>query len=128
MMAALLGMMQTNMPKAFHTVPSSLVREFLPPHVAEFLGVPSHRFEEEVIRLGQRALVPLERFVDLEARRHALVRAFSVHMLRWMIAVDLAGRPNRFMLPDSLSEAWSLAPEDSEESFWEKLEHWFRRR
>lgn len=128
MMAALLGMMQTNMPKAFHTVPASLVREFLPPHVAEFLGVPSHRFEEEVIRLGQRALVPLERFVDLEAKRHALVRAFSVHMLRWMIAVDLDGRPNRFMLPDSLSEAWSLAPEDSEESFWEKLEHWLRRR
>ena len=123
MMAALLHMMQTNVPAAFQTVPACLIREFLPPPVATFLGVPSHRFEEELIRLAQHMLRPLERFADLEARRHALVRAFSLHLLRWMITVDLDGRPTRFRLPETLHQGWELAPPDSEESFWDKLKH-----
>jgi hypothetical protein len=123
MMAALLHMMQANVPAAFQTVPACLIREFLPPDVATFLGVPSHRFEEELIRLAQHALQPLERFLDMESRRHALVRAFSLHLLRWMITVDLDGRPTRFRLPESLHQGWELAPPDSEESFWDKLKH-----
>lgn len=121
MMAALLGMMQANVPKAFHTVPGSLIREFLPDDVATFLGVPPHKLEEELIRLCYDALRPLQRFASFEARRHAAVRAFSIHLLQWMIVVETDGRPAKFTLPDSLSEAWSMAPADSEESFWEKL-------
>jgi len=127
MMTALLHMMQSNVPMAFHTVPGCLIREFLPTDVAQFLGVPSHRFEEEVIRLVERALLPLERFIDVEAKRRALVRGFSLHLLGWMIAVETDGRPTKFTLPQSLTEAWQLAPADSEESFWQKLEHRFRR-
>ena len=125
MMAALLGMMQTNVPRAFHTVPGCLIREFVPDDVATFLGVPSHRFEEELIRLGERALLPLERFFDAEAKRHAVVRAFSLHLMGWMIAVETDGRPAKFTLPESLQQAWELAPADSEESFWEKLKKRF---
>ena len=121
MTTALLGMMQTNVPAAFRTVPGCLIREFLPADVATFLGVPSHRFEEELIRLGERALLPLERFVDHEAKRYAVIRAFSLHLLGWMISVETDGRPTRFTLPESLQQAWELAPADSEESFWEKL-------
>ena len=127
MMAALLTMMQSNVPRAFHTVPGCLIREFLPDDVAGFLDVPSHRFEEELIRLAERALLPLERFVDVEARRRALVRGFSLHLMGWMIGVETDGRPAKFTIPVSLTEAWQLAPADSEESFWEKLEHRFRR-
>lgn len=127
MMAALLAMMQGNVPRAFHTVPGCLIRECLPPAVAQFLGVPLHRFEEEIIRLAERALLPLERFVDLEAKRRALVRGFSVHLMGWMINVETDGRPTKFTLPQSLTEAWQMAPADSEESFWQKLEHRFRR-
>jgi hypothetical protein len=127
MMAALLHMMQSNVPRAFHTVPGCLIREFLPPDVAGFLDVPSHRFEEELIRLVEGALLPLERFVDVEAKRRALVRGFSLHLMGWMIGVETDGRPTKFTLPVSLTEAWQLAPADSEEGFWEKLEHRFRR-
>lgn len=127
MMAALLTMMQSNVPRAFHTVPGCLIREFLPPEVARFLDVPSHRFEEELIRLVEHALLPLERFVDVEARRRALVRGFSLHLMGWMIGVETDGRPTKFTLPVSLTEAWQLAPADSEESFWQKLENRFRR-
>ena len=37
------------------------------------------------------------------------------------IATIFGGRPAGFVLPDSLSEGWHLAPGDSEESFWQKL-------
>ena len=128
MMAALLGMMQTNMPRHLKSVPGCLIREFLPSNVATFLGVPSHPLREEVIRLADDALRPLQRFVDFEAKRHALARKFSITLLQWMIRADLDGQPARFAIPDSLSEDWMMAPPDSEESFWDKLHHWVHKK
>jgi uncharacterized protein (DUF2236 family) len=122
MTAALLGMMQTNMPHPFKSMPGCLIREFLPSNVATFLGIPSHPLREELIRLADEALRPLERFIDFEQKRHALVRTFSVHLLRWMIRIELDGQPARFALPNSLQEDWQIAPPDSEESFWKKIE------
>jgi uncharacterized protein (DUF2236 family) len=122
MTAALLGMMQTNMPHPFKSMPGCLIREFVPSNVATFLGIPSHPLREELIRLADKALQPLERFIDFEKKRHALVRTFSVHLLRWMIRIELDGQPARFALPTYLQEDWQIAPPDSEESFWKKIE------
>jgi uncharacterized protein (DUF2236 family) len=127
MTAALLGMMQTNMPHPFKSMPGCLIREFLPANVATFLGIPSHPLREEMIRLADQALRPLERFVDYEAKRHALVRTFSIHLLRWMLRVELDGQPARFAIPDALQEDWQIAPPDSEESFWDKIHDRIRR-
>ena len=121
MMAALLGMMNDNVPDGFRTLPSSMIREFLPADVATFLGVPNHFFEREAIALVERLIHPLEAFADQESRRHGVIRAFSVHLLRAMTAVELDGERARFALPDALTEAWQVAPADSEESFWRKL-------
>ena len=121
MTAALLGMMQTNLPHPFKSMPGCLIREFVPANVATFLGIPSHPLREEMIRLADDALRPLQRFVDFEARRHALVRTFSIHLLRWMIGVEMDGQPARFAIPDALQEDWQIAPPDSEESFWDKI-------
>ena len=120
MMAALLGMMNDNVPEGFRTLPSSLLREFLPQDVATFLGVPNHIFERELISLVERLVHPLEAFADQAARRRGVIRAFSVHLLRAMTALELDGRA-RFALPETLSQAWHLAPADSEASFWRKL-------
>ena len=128
MTAALLGMMQENVPAMFKTTPGCLIREFLPPDVATFLGIASHPFEEEMLRLADDALQPLRRFADREARRYAAIRAFSIHLLRGMLAVELDGQPARFALPDSLQQDWQIAPADSEESFWEKLHQNISRR
>jgi hypothetical protein len=49
------------------------------------------------------------------------VRSFSIHLLRWMLHVELDGQPARFALPDALQEDWQIAPADSEESFWDKV-------
>lgn len=128
MMAALLGMMESNLPKMFNTMPSCMIREFLPGNVATFLGIPSHKLEETMLRLADEALRPLQRFINREAQRSALVRAFSIHMLRWMLNVELDGQPARFAIPDSLQEDWQIAPPDSEESFWDKLKERIDRR
>jgi uncharacterized protein (DUF2236 family) len=128
MMAALLGMMESNLPKLFNTMPACLIREFLPQDVAAFMGVPAHQFEETMLRLADEALRPLQRFVNREAQRSALARAFSIHLLRWMLHVELDGQPARFAIPDSLQEDWQIAPPDSEESFWDKLKEQIDRR
>jgi hypothetical protein len=128
MMAALLGMMQTNLPHPFQSMPGCLIRQFLPPDVATFLGVPAHPLQEELIRLADGALQPLQRFIDFEAQRHALVRTFSIVLLRWMLKVELDGQPARFALPDSLQEDWQIAPPDSEESFWDKIKEQIAKR
>jgi len=128
MTAALLGMMQSNLPHPFKSMPGCLIREFVPANVATFLGIPSHPLREETIRLADAALRPLQRFVDFEAQRHALVRAFSIHLLRWMIGVEMDGQPARFAIPDQLQEDWEIAPPDSEESFWDKLKERVLRR
>ncbi len=121
MMTALLEMMQSNVPAVFRSMPACMIREFLPTDVATFLGVPPHRFEEEVIRLANDAMLPLQRFVDHEARRSALVRGFSIRLLQGMLNVELDGQPARFVIPDSLHQDWHMAPAASEESFWQKL-------
>ena len=121
MTMALLEMMQSNIPHPFQSMPACLIREFVPPNVATFLGIPSHPLREELIRLADAALRPLQRFVDFEAQRHALVRTFSIHLLRWMISVEMDGQPARFAIPDALQEDWQIAPADSEESFWDKI-------
>jgi hypothetical protein len=130
MMAALLGMMQDNVPPGFRTIPSSLIREFLPPDVATFLGVPNHVLERELIGVFEHLAHPLEAFADHEAKRHAVIRAFSVHLLRAMTALELDGQPARFALPETLTQAWASAPKDSEQSIWKKIEEriaWLRR-
>ena len=127
MTAALLGMMQSNMPHPFKSMPGCLIREFVPANVATFLGIPSHPLREEMIRLADDALRPLQRFIDFEARRHALVRTFSIHLLRWMINVEMDGQPARFAIPDALQEDWQIAPPDSEESFWDKIKERYER-
>jgi len=121
MMAALLAMMTDNVPHEFRTMPSSMIREFLPAGVATFLGVPDHYFARELLNLMERLVHPLEMFADREAQRHGVIRAFSVHLMRAMTRLDLDGQRARFGLPDTLQEAWQLAPADSEESFWRKL-------
>lgn len=126
MMESLLAMMQHNVPKAFATVPSCMIREFLPPHVATFLGVPDHALERVLLDAAEHVARPLERFVDVEAKRHALIRGFSVRLLGAMTTIDLDGQPARFALPESLQQAWSVAPADSEESFWSRLKERIR--
>ena len=124
MTAALLDMMDTNVPSPLRSVPPGLIREFLPADVADFLGVPSHRLEEVLQAAAEDLVRPLERLYDRVAGRHVAVRSFASRMLQGMQAVELGDRRARFTVPDSLADGWAMAPAGSEESFWRKLREW----
>lgn len=124
MTAALLGMMQDNLPRPLHSVPAALVREFLPTRVADALAVPNHPFEQALIAALDLLVRPFERWYDGEASRHVALRVFAVRMLQWMQAVELGDARASFTIPASLNEAWQSAPAGSEEGFWQKLKTW----
>lgn len=124
MTAALLEMMDTNVPAPLRSVPPGLIREFLPADVADFLGVPSHRLEEVLQAAAEHLVRPFERLYDRVAGRHVAVRSFAIRLLQGMEAVELGDRRAKFAVPDSLSDGWAMAPAGSEESFWHKLRAW----
>lgn len=128
MTAALLGMMQDNLPRPLHSVPAALIREFLPPRVADALAVPNHPFEQALIAALDHLVRPFERFYDGEASRHVALRVFAVRMLQWMQKVELGDARASFTIPDSLSDSWQSAPAGSEDGFWQKLKAWERGR
>lgn len=128
MTAALLGMMQDNLPRPLHGVPASLIREFLPPRVADALAVPNHPFEQAFIATLDLLVRPFERWYDGEASRHVALRVFAVRMLQWMQKVELGDQRASFSIPESLNDAWQSAPAGSEEGFWQKLKAWERLR
>lgn len=124
MTAALLGMMQENLPHPFSHIPAGLLREFLPPAVADGLGVPHYPLTETLITVADHVLRPVERLTDAELGRHMLLRAFAIKLLQWMESVELGDNRASFTVPDSLAQGWEMAPAASEESFWQKLRHW----
>lgn len=124
MTTALLEMMGVNLPLPLRSVPPGLIREFLPPDVADFLGVPSNRLEEVLQAAAEDLVRPLERLYDRAAGRHVAVRSFAIRMLQGMQAVELGQRRATFTVPDSLADGWAMAPAASEESFWRKLREW----
>ncbi|MEZ5416408.1 MAG: oxygenase MpaB family protein [Vicinamibacterales bacterium] len=128
MTEALLGMMQSNLPPALSSIPSGLVREFLPAEVADFLGVPSYPLERALQDAAEHLVRPFERLFDREAGRHVALRVFAIRWLQAMQAVELGDARASFSVPDSLSDDWASSPAGSEESFWQKLRAWDRAR
>lgn len=124
MTAALLDMMQRNVPAALAPLPPSLIREFLPADVADGLGVPRFPLEQALVDAADHLVRPFERLFDREAGRRIALRVFAIRLLQGMEKVELGGSRARFTVPDSLADGWSTAPTDSEESFWRKLFTW----
>ncbi len=124
MTAALLTMMDDNLPAGLHAVPPALLHEFLPAGVATGLGVPHHPLAEALVAAAEHLTRPFERLFDREAGRHVALRAFAIHLLQGMQRVELGDSRARFAVPDSLSDGWAMAPAGSEDSFWHKLHEW----
>lgn len=124
MTAALLTMMNDNLAAPLHAVPPALLHEFLPPGVAEGLGVPHHALAEALVAGAEHLTRPFERFFDREAGRHVALRMFAIRLLQGMQRVELGDSRARFAVPDTLAAGWATAPADSEESFWQKLRTW----
>jgi hypothetical protein len=122
---ALLELMERNSEIApLSHVPAALMRHFLPANVADFLGIPTHRFEllaVEALRLLAESKELLMR--ESPAAQRA-ARSFSTHFLRWMVKVQLGGKSAPFVIPLELERRWRVRPEPT---VWERLEQWLRR-
>jgi hypothetical protein len=54
-----------------------------------------------------------------------VARYFSIHLIRWMIDVELGGKSAPFVIPLELKQRWGL--HRTEPTFWERLLAWFER-
>jgi hypothetical protein len=122
---ALLEMMERNSEVApLKAMPAVLMRHFLPENVADFLGIPQHRFEA----LAIDALKVLAKGEELLLRESPVMeraaRYFSVHFISWMIHVELGGRSAPFVIPLELHRRWGLKGA-VEPTFWQRLVQWF---
>jgi ER-bound oxygenase mpaB/B'/Rubber oxygenase, catalytic domain len=107
----------------FTGVAPALMRFFLPPKIADGLGVPKNWLDGEIARWALYLVGYLDSLL-LESKVFAcLVRTFSLKLIQWMITVDHGGRPG-FAMPTALQERWGLAKGQQEASFWQQLTGW----
>jgi hypothetical protein len=105
---ALLEMMQHYTPPLMGGMPAALMRLFLPPEVADGLGVPVHRIDEEILK----GVVGVEKFFHPNAPadlRKEHVRRFATHSVELLISAELGWRRPQFRIPTQLQDAWQLA-------------------
>ena len=105
---ALVAMLKGRSPKGLKTIPSALIRHFLPQDVADSLGVPAHKVGGRMVA----AAVPTARLLDFASggqNRRRLFRHMGLLIVQTMVVVELGGRTD-FRIPTELREAWRLSP------------------
>ncbi len=121
MTAALLGMMEANLPvPGSAAISSGLMRSFLPPAVADGLGVPRHFLTGHLIDHLVADAGLGDDFVEAGPIRRTLFRVVSNGFLRWCDQIDLSGKRTSFRIPDHLRTEWGVS-DDPDPTFWELL-------
>jgi ER-bound oxygenase mpaB/B'/Rubber oxygenase, catalytic domain len=104
--SALLQMLEHYSPPGFKRMPAALMRHFLPGNVADGLGVPVHRLDEELVNLGAGVERLLERIGPHHPR--LVFRAFGTHVVEMLIKAEVGPRPE-FRIPTELHDSWQLS-------------------
>lgn len=126
MMAALVGDMEQNLPLLFANFAPALVRHFIPPALADGLGVPSHRLEDRIAAIAAAHLVEAsDEVIEASTRRRAVFRSFSLHLFQWLMNADRGGKRTTFDLPASLRAHWARPPGGHEPGVWKQVLHRF---
>ena len=105
---ALHEMLKKHSLRGFKTVPSALIRHFLPKNVADALEVPAHKAGARMVA----AAVPAGHLFDIVSggeKRRRLFRRMALQLVQMMVVVELGGRTD-FRIPTELREAWKLSP------------------
>jgi hypothetical protein len=92
MTRALLDGIDINM-GPFTGVAPALMRFFLPPAIADGLGIPRNWLDMELAQLALQLVAYLDRRLLDSKGFEGLVRSFSLNLIQWMITVDHGGRP-----------------------------------
>lgn len=105
---AALQMMEAHTPPGLKNMPSALMRHFLPPEVADGLGVPSHRLEEKLVS----ASVFFGHLSDVltgGVARRRVFRMMGLYMIQLFLMAELGGRRPTFRVPEDLQQQWDLS-------------------
>jgi hypothetical protein len=124
MMAALVGDIEQNLPPLFTNFAPALVRHFIPPALADGLGVPSHRLEDRIAATVAEHLIELsDKMVEASTRGRAVFRSFSLHLFQWLMDADRGGKRTKFDLPTNLRAHWAKPPGGHEPGVWHQVLH-----
>jgi hypothetical protein len=110
MTAALVGLLQQQMPPGLHHLPPTLIRYLVGDEVADLLAVaPPSRIED----VGLSALRRATALVGRDAEHDRVVRRLGERLGRLMLEAFLVaergGRRAAFTLPDELADRWGVA-------------------
>jgi hypothetical protein len=104
---ALLGAFDAHIPiSALRFGPASLMRFFLPPPVADALGVPRDRRGDAIVRWGARLAGVVNGIVSATRLERRLFRAFDLLVIAAILAIERGGKRPAFDLPLSLRGRW----------------------
>jgi hypothetical protein len=106
---ALLQMMDHASPRFAHGIPPAMMRALLPPHVADFLGIPKSTTHKWVLKAMVGCARLIDRFTAQRKHRTIVFRFLAMHLIQWMVTLNL-GRPARFEIPLELSQLWNVDP------------------
>jgi uncharacterized protein (DUF2236 family) len=124
MTRALIEMLQSNSPPLLGGVPTGLMRLFMEPEVADYLGIPN----SDLQKLSADVVVEFARFIDYdleESQWQAMIfRHHILNLIEKMIETEGGSERDFFLLPTHLHQKWRGANPRSDEGLWGHLANW----
>jgi ER-bound oxygenase mpaB/B'/Rubber oxygenase, catalytic domain len=104
---ALLAMMDAHIPvRALRFGPASLMRLFLPPRVADALGIPRQLYADSLVRCGAWLAGAVDGLLSATRLERRFFRRFNVLLIEAVLAAERGGKRAEFDLPLSLRGRW----------------------
>lgn len=119
--AALLGMLQSNMPApGLQRMPPAMLRHFLPPHVSDFLGVEDHALDNVAFDVIAEVTGKVDAVIQgVSPLRHA-VSHLGLLYVQSLIDVEVGKQGVPFAIPTHLRHHWALTPKPAG-SVWDHI-------
>ena len=124
MTQALIEMLERNSPPLLESIPTGLMRLFIQAEIADYLGIPTGRLQDEMANM----VVGFAKFVDRDLEeshwRAMFFRHHILSLIEGMIELEAGNRQDFFRLPTNLHSNWRGANPESEAGVWRHLENW----
>lgn len=124
MTQALIEMLEKNSPPLLESIPTGLMRLFIQAEIADYLGIPTGRMQDEMASM----VVGFAKFVDRDLEeshwRAMFFRHHILSLIEGMIELEAGNRQDFFRLPTNLHSNWRGANPESEAGVWWHLENW----
>jgi hypothetical protein len=124
MTRALIVMLEKNSPPLLESIPTGLMRLFIPAEVADYLGIPDGQMQKCLANFT----VEFGKFVDRNLAdsqwQAMLFRHHILSVIEGMISVEAGDQRDFFRLPTNLHQKWRGTNPESETGLWGHLANW----